>query len=79
MCGSQDGSVVAAHSNLQMHGKGMGIKAEDCYTAWLCGVCHSKLDQGSQMSKLERKEFMLTAIARTYAQMLRLGILKVEP
>lgn len=45
-CGADDGTTVAAHSNQQRHGKGMGIKAHDCFVAYLCFRCHSWIDQG---------------------------------
>lgn len=38
-------TVVPAHSNQQVHGKGMGIKADDRYTVPACMSCHSWLDQ----------------------------------
>lgn len=46
VCGADDGTIVAAHSNSQRHGKGMGIKAHDivCYA---CATCHRFIDQGS--------------------------------
>ena len=49
-CGAEDGTVVAAHSNEGIHGKGRGIKASDEFVAALCFTCHANLDQGS-MSK----------------------------
>ena len=64
-CGVQDGTIVAAHSNLLEHGKGVGHKAHDCMSAWLCHRCHSQYDQGKGMSKDERREFILTMICRT--------------
>lgn len=45
-CGAQDQTVVAAHSNLQEHGRGHAHQAHDCYHAWLCWRCHSFLDHG---------------------------------
>lgn len=48
-CGAEDGTVVAAHSNLSRHGKGKSIKAHDCFIAFLCHRCHSWLDQGCGM------------------------------
>jgi len=45
-CGADDGTIVAAHSNWAIHGKGKGIKADDFYIAFLCGNCHIWLDQG---------------------------------
>ncbi len=54
-CGAQDGTVCAAHSNQLRDGKGRGIKAHDYRIAALCYRCHSDLDQGSRMTKEERK------------------------
>ena len=51
LCGNDDGTTVAAHSNQIQHGKGMGIKANDCHVAYLCSVCHYEIDQGNGMSK----------------------------
>jgi len=73
MCGADDGTIVSAHSNLSEHGKGMGIKADDSMVAWLCHRCHSNLDQGSSMSRAERRDFTLTAICKTYQAMWREG------
>ena len=36
-----------AHSNSQRHGKGMGIKAHDCFVSAVCAACHSVIDFGS--------------------------------
>lgn len=56
-CGKMnDGTIVAAHSNQLRDGKGKGIKAHDFRVAALCYTCHSELDQGSKLSREERKE-----------------------
>lgn len=55
-CGTQDGTVVAAHSNQLRDGKGRGIKAHDYRIAALCYGCHMELDQGNKLSKQERVE-----------------------
>ena len=78
MCGADDETIVSAHSNLGEHGKGMGIKADDCMSAWLCYGCHTKLDQGSGMTRDERRDFTLTAICKTYQEMWRQGLLGVS-
>lgn len=78
MCGAQDGTVLAAHSNLLEHGKGRGFKAHDGMIAWLCFRCHSEYDQGMKMSKEERREFILTAIAKTYMKMWDMEIIKLN-
>lgn len=54
MCGIQDGTVVAAHSNQLRDGKGKGIKAHDYRIAALCYRCHAEIDQGSKMTKEQR-------------------------
>jgi hypothetical protein len=43
-CGKRDGTVVAAHSNQSRHGKGGGLKAHDCFVAYLCHACHDAVD-----------------------------------
>jgi hypothetical protein len=43
-CGTSDGTIVAAHSNLMRDGKGIGIKSDDCYVSYLCYHCHASYD-----------------------------------
>lgn len=50
-CDRRDGTTVAAHSNQGRHGKGTGIKAHDCFVAYLCGPCHTFVD--TSMSPIE--------------------------
>lgn len=66
-CGTQDGTIVAAHSNQLRDGKGRGIKAHDYRIAALCYGCHMKLDQGTRMSKQERVEMWDEAHRKTIA------------
>lgn len=56
MCGTQNGTVVAAHSNQLRDGKGRSIKAHDYRIAALCYRCHAEIDQGAKMTKEERLE-----------------------
>lgn len=56
VCGKSDGTVVAAHSNQLRDGKGRGIKAPDYRVAALCYLCHMEIDQGKNMSKVERMD-----------------------
>ena len=56
MCGAKDGTVCGAHSNRLRDGKGKAIKAHDFRIAALCYRCHSRIDQGADMSKEERME-----------------------
>jgi len=54
-CGrNNDGTVVAAHANMQSMGKGTGIKAADI-PAYLCSTCHDIIDQRVQVG-MKRKE-----------------------
>ncbi|MFO0448251.1 MAG: hypothetical protein ACK52I_06240 [Pseudomonadota bacterium] len=53
LCGAEDGTVVAAHSN---QGKGMGIKSPDWSVMALCWKCHNEHDQGGKIPKDERRE-----------------------
>lgn len=78
MCGTQDGTVVPAHSNLSEHGKGMGIKADDSMVMWLCHRCHSRLDQGGDMTRADRRDFTLTAICKTHQAMWRQQLIEVK-
>jgi hypothetical protein len=48
-------TVVPAHSNQQMHGKGMGLKARDEFTVPACAACHSFIDQGGADKELKFK------------------------
>lgn len=43
-----------AHSNQSIHGKGGGIKANDCFHVPACRSCHRELDQGRTMDRAEK-------------------------
>lgn len=66
-CGAEDGTVVAAHSNSLIDGKGKGIKAPDHKIAALCFRCHYELDQGAKLNRQERREMWLDAHLKTMA------------
>lgn len=65
ICGIQDGSVVAAHSNQIRDGKGKALKAHDYRIAALCFYCHAEIDQGCKLSKQERIDAWDEAHRRT--------------
>ena len=75
-CGSQDGTVVAAHSNQLRDGKGKGIKAHDYRIAALCMTCHYEIDQGSKLSKAERLEIWEEAHRKTIGLLFDHGFVK---
>ena len=66
-CGTQNGTLCAAHSNQLRDGKGRSLKAHDFRVAALCFRCHSNLDQGYQMDKEERRELWEEAHRKTIA------------
>jgi hypothetical protein len=64
-CGRDNGTTEPAHANWLEFGKGKGIKAHDCFFAALCHECHAELDQGSSMTKEQKKAFWLSAYCKT--------------
>lgn len=70
---SNDGTVVAAHSNQSRDGKGMGIKASDYRIAYLCQCCHSAIDQGKGMSRHERIAYFEEAHRRSVGWLFESG------
>jgi hypothetical protein len=72
LCGAQDGTVVAAHSNQAKHGKGRGIKASDEFVAALCFRCHHEIDQGASMRKEARQDAWDLAHEKTKARLAHL-------
>ncbi|GGX11289.1 hypothetical protein GCM10007242_16730 [Pigmentiphaga litoralis] len=47
-------TVVPAHSNQAVHGKGKGIKAHDRYSLPACHACHAEIDSGNRMTRTEK-------------------------
>lgn len=73
-CGRDDGTVVGAHSNSCIHGKGMGLKADDRFQASLCFYCHSSLDQGKQYSEEERRRIFWDAHVASVKELCARGL-----
>lgn len=71
-CGAADGTIVGAHSNWAVHGKGRNIKADDNRIAALCWVCHHQLDQGFLWSDDEKKAVWWLAHCKTVRSLLSL-------
>ena len=71
-----DGWSQCAHSNLAIHGKGLGIKANYLYTFPLCCTrpdnigCHVKLDQLIGMTKEESIEKTMLYLLETNKKLL---------
>lgn len=77
-CGRDDGTVVAAHSNQAIHGKGKSIKASDVFVAALCFWCHAEIDQGSKLDQETRVAIWTRAWVRTVAELQRRGLWPAE-
>lgn len=59
-------NVVWCHSNWQEHGKGVGLKAHDCFGAMGCEACHSAVDQRTQrLEKDDRRYYWQRGFERT--------------
>ena len=76
-CG-QDGQTQAAHANWGHYGKGMGMKAHDCFVAALCQTCHFAIDKGAQMSGEERREAWEDAFRKTLVALHEAGKLRTK-
>jgi len=70
--------VVAAHSNQQRDGKGMGIKAHDYRIAALCYTCHADIDQGKTLGKQEKFDKWDEAHRRTIGWLFERGHLTLH-
>ena len=67
LCGTE-GTTVAAHTNSVALGKGMGIKAPDFYTAWVCRDHHDLIDgRTGRLTKDEKAALWTEAYLKTVA------------
>ena len=72
LCGKH-GETQAAHPN---HiGKGMSMKAPDCYCVPLCVACHREFDQGADYTKAERRDAMNAWILLTLRELAQRGLI----
>ena len=78
ICGIEDGTVVAAHSNQLRDGKGRGLKASDFRIASLCFHCHAEADTSSTLSKVARIEMWEQAHRATIGELFERGLVVVK-
>lgn len=71
-------TTVAAHSNHMDHGKARGRKADDCYSAWACALCHGWYDQGNA-DRYEKRRVFDAALARQRVEWERIASDPAEP
>lgn len=62
--------LQVAHRNM---GRGKGQKAPNFETARLCQKCHHAIDNGHELSQLERRELMHRAIVQTHSILINSG------
>ena len=73
-CCMREGNTQAAHANHR--GKGLAMKAPDCWTVPLCVDCHREFDSGSRWSKQEKREMMNEWIIITILALASSGAIK---
>jgi hypothetical protein len=72
----KDGPSQCAHAN---HiGKGMGLKAPDCWTFPLCPACHADFDQGATLTKAQKREMAEMWILLTISALAMKGLVKAS-
>lgn len=74
---SPDG-LEPAHANWQMHGRGIGHKADDVFAA-ACRGCHQALDGSTRLSRADRVFYWHRGAVRTWAWLMEQGWLSVTP
>ena len=74
------GDVVAAHSNSQRMGKGIGLKAHDI-PAYLCGDCHAIVDGRMESiihNRESRERMWADAVVQTWLWLMQEGMLEIS-
>jgi hypothetical protein len=74
-CGANDGTVVLAHRN---EGKGMGIKAPDYWALDLCATCHREYDQGSSMTRSEKRAWFNLLYPKQVERWIKKGLITIK-
>jgi hypothetical protein len=70
----QEGQTQAAHPNHR--GKGLALKAPDCWCVPLCVSCHAEFDQGSKWDKHAKREMFDEWLIQTIDMLAREGLVK---
>jgi hypothetical protein len=78
LCGRQDGTTVAAHSNSLAHGRGFAYKTPSFMVAYVCQGCHDEIDgRAGKLTKEEKRSMWMDAWVKTVAIWFNEGIVKV--
>jgi hypothetical protein len=78
LCGSNDGTVVACHSNQLRDGKGTGIKSHDFRISFMCSKHHDMIDNGKELSREERIALWEEAHRKSIGWLFENGHLEVK-
>lgn len=77
ICGAEDGTVSAAHSNQYRDGKGKGLKAHDYRIASLCYQCHHEVDNGAKFNRQQKLDIWEQAHRKTIGLFFELNLIGV--
>lgn len=79
-CGKYtNGQTVPAHANWHQYGKGVGLKAHDCFVAAVCSACHDRIDgRTGWLTADEQYELWHAAWLKTLAFLFIEGWVKVK-
>lgn len=77
VCRDERDTVVWCHSNLQRHGKGVGLTAHDCFGCFGCYRCHHEIDHGQAMPREMKEQAMQLGMDRSLLWLWKHGLLKV--
>jgi len=78
ICRGNVETVVACHGNWAEHGKGVGLKAHDCFIAFGCEDCHAAIDNRRQyLEKDDRRYYWQRGFERTILWLFENSKLKV--
>ena len=73
-CGSSHG-VVFAHSNMSVHGKSTGRKADDIFGAYICHEHHLNYDR---FRNKDYEFYFMRAMSETWKRLVYKGIIRVD-
>lgn len=68
------GPSQCAHANHR--GKGLSMRAPDCYSVPMCPACHTEFDQGRRWAKYEKHDLMDEWILLTVLDLAAQGLVR---
>ncbi|MGA9855318.1 MAG: nuclease domain-containing protein [Gammaproteobacteria bacterium] len=77
-CNHDRSTVVWAHSNLHIHGKGRGIKAHDLFGCYSCSTCHDWIDRRGSGEGEYRDAYFHRAMAESIMRLIERGIVTIQ-